>query len=332
MTAIAVALPAEPPAAQRAPGDRMSKEAVRTSGDSLRKRFARSRLLLVMFLPGLLYYLVFRYWPMYGLVIAFKKFDPFLGVARSPWVGLRYYIQFLADPFAWRIIRNTFLLSTYSLLWGFPAPIILAILLNELRSLWFKKTVQTIVYLPHFISEVVIIGILVNFLSPGHGVVNRAIVALGGEPIYFMGEPGWFRTLYVSSGIWQNVGWGAIIYIAALAGINPELYEAAIVDGASRWRRIKHVTMPGILPTVMVMLVLRLGHLLTVGFEKVLLMYSPATYETADIISTYVYRVGLLNVNYSYASAVGLMNNVVNLALVVMANSLSRRTTEASVW
>lgn len=296
------------------------------------KKSSQGKYLLLMFSLGLLYYVIFRYMPMYGTIIAFKKYDIVKGILGSPWVGLKYFEQFFHDIFAWRLVRNTFLLSLFSLIFSFPIPILLALLLNEVRHQRYKKGLQTVLYLPHFISEVVVIGLLTNFLSPDYGIVNKIITGLGGESVYFMAESGWFRPLYILSGIWKDSGWGAIIYIAALTGIDAELYEAASAEGAGRLQRMWYVTLPGIMPTVSTMLILRMGSLFTVGFEKIILMYSSATYETADVLSTYVYRQGLANMNYSYASAVDLMNNLVNLVLIVAFNRISKRYLDNSLW
>ncbi len=296
------------------------------------RRAMDNKVLLLMFLPGLLYYIIFRYVPMYGVIIAFKKYNIMKGIMDSPWVGLKYFEQFFNDIFALRLIRNTFLLSVLNLIFTFPVPILLAILLNELRNQKFKKLVQTSVYLPHFISQVVVVGLMVNILSPGNGIVNHIIQSLGGSPVYFMAEADWFRPLYILSNIWKDSGWGAIIYIAALVGINPELYEAAYAEGANRFQRIIHISLPGIVPTLSIMLILRMGTMLSVGYEKIILMYSSATYETADVLSTYVYRQGLTNMNYSYATAVDLMNNVINMILLVSANKFSRSVSENSLW
>jgi len=298
----------------------------------IKKRLNQSKYLLILFLPGLIYFIIFRYVPMYGLVIAFKKYEFQKGIWGSDWVGLKQFIIFFNNPQAWRIIANTFLLSFYSLLFGFPAPIILALLLNEIKNTTSKKTFQTVTYLPHFISEVIIAGMMINFLAPTDGIINKLIVMFGGQKIFFFSDPGWFRTLYVSSGIWQGIGWGAIIYIAALAGINPELYEAAIVDGAGRWKQMINITLPCIAPTVSIMLILRLGNLLSVGFEKVLLLYNPLLYETADVISTFVYRRGIQGADFSFATAINLLDNVVGLILIVIANSVCRKLNETSLW
>ncbi len=290
-----------------------------------------NKYLYIMILPVIAFYLVFCYAPMYGVIIAFKDFAPMKGIMGSRWVGLLYFRQFFTSIYAWRTIRNTLLLSIYSLLWGFPAPILLALLLNEVKHIAFKKVVQTVTYLPHFISLIVACGLIVNFTQQ-QGLINNLIAMLGGQRVLFLQKPEWFRTIYIGSGIWQEIGWGSIIYLAALGGIDTELYEAAAMDGAGRWKQTIHVTLPGIMPTIVILLIMNIGHLMSVGYEKVILLYNPLTYTTADIISSFVYRMGLQNFNYGYATAVGLFNSVVNLVLLVAANFISRKVNETSLW
>ncbi len=297
----------------------------------LRKDIYYHRHIYIMLLPVILYYLLFHYQPMYGAQIAFKNFLPAKGIWNSPLVGLKHYEAFFRSYYAVRIIRNTILLNFLNILFGFPAPIILALLLNEIINNKLKRLVQTMTYLPHFISMVVVCGIILDFLSRD-GVVNEIIGFLGIEPIPFMIQPEWFRFVYVSSGIWQQVGWGSIIYLAALSGINSELYEAAKVDGAGRWRQTLSITIPGIAPTIIIMLILRMGRMMNIGLEKVLLLYNSNTYETADVISTFVYRKGLLEMSYSYSTAVDLFNSVINFLMLVIVNRISRRVTETSLW
>ena len=291
-----------------------------------------SRYLYLLIIPIIVYYFIFYYVPMYGVLIAFKDFNAFKGILNSPWVGLKHFKAFFESPFAKRLIINTLTINIYELIVGFPVPIILALLINEVKSNRFKRSVQTIVYMPHFISVVVICGMLVSFLSPSSGFINRFIQALGGQPIHFLAEPRWFRTVYVFSGIWQGAGWGSIIYLAALSGIDVSLYEAATVDGATKWQKIKHITFPGILPTIIIMLILRMGSMFRVGFEKIMLLYSPLTYITADVISTYVYRKGILDANYSYTSAIGLFNSAINFIMLITINKFSRKVSETSLW
>ncbi|HEY8363234.1 MAG TPA: ABC transporter permease subunit [Tissierellaceae bacterium] len=296
------------------------------------KGLYHSRYLYLLIVPVIVYYFIFHYIPMYGVIIAFKDFNAFKGILGSPWAGFKHFKAFFESPFAYRLIRNTLTINIYDLVVGFPAPIILALLINEVKSNRFKRSVQTIVYMPHFISVVVVCGMLISFLSPSTGIINRFIQMLGGNPIHFLAEPRWFKTVYVLSGVWQSAGWGSIIYLAALAGIEMELYEAATVDGATKWQKLIYVTLPGILPTIIIMLILRMGRMFTVGFEKIMLLYNPLTYETADVISTYVYRKGILEANYSYTAAIGLFNSVINFIMLVTFNKFSRKVSEISLW
>lgn len=306
----------------------------RKKGETLariRRDLRLNKYLYLLILPVIAYYIIFYYVPMYGVVIAFKDFSPLKGVMGSRWVGLTYFQQFFTSVYAARTIENTVLLSLYNLLWSFPAPIILALLLNEVKSAFFKKAVQTITYLPHFISLIVVCGLITQFMQQ-QGLINNIVAFFGGDRIIFLQRPEWFRTIYISSGIWQGIGWGAIIYLAALAGIDQELYEAASIDGAGRWNRMLHVTLPGIAPTIVILLILNIGQMMNVGSDKVLLLYNSLTYSTADIISTFVYRMGLINFNYGYATAVGLFNSLINCALLLAANTISRRVNETSLW
>nr|WP_284646731.1 ABC transporter permease subunit [Paenibacillus chinjuensis] len=291
----------------------------------------RNKLLYLMVLPVIAYYLIFDYGPMYGLQIAFKDYSPGDGIWSSPWVGFNHFVEFFNSYYFWRLIRNTLLINVYELIFGFPAPIILALLFNELRRQYFKRIVQTITYLPHFISVVVVVGMLVDFLARD-GLVNQLLSMLGFAAKSYLSEPEWFRFLYVSSGIWQQVGWGSIIYLAALSTIDPTLYEAARVDGAGRWKQMVHITIPGIMPTVIILLILKMGSMMSVGSEKILLMYNPLTYDTADVISTFVYRKGILEASYSYTTAVGLFNAVIAFTLLILSNSISKRVSETKLW
>lgn len=302
---------------------------------TLRQLVMRDRYLLLMFLPVFVYYIIFCYLPMAGLTMAFQDFkmgSGFIGVFTGEWVGLKWFKQFFGSVFAKRLIRNTFLLNFYSLIFGFPIPIIFAICITQMRQKRLAKAAQVITYLPYFISTVVVVGMMTNFLSPSSGIVNQIIKALGGKPINFMGNPSWFRRLYVISGSWQSFGFNSIIFVAAIMGIDPALYESMRVDGANRWQQIIHLILPMISDTIILLLIMTLGNLLNVGFEKVYLMYSPAVYETADVISTYVYRQGIENKNFSYAAAVGLFYSVVGFVFVVASNTLSRRATGSSLW
>ncbi|OBZ14920.1 sugar ABC transporter permease [Bacillus sp. FJAT-27264] len=298
----------------------------------LRRDWSRHKYIYIMLLPVVIYYLVFMYFPMYGLQIAFKDFSPVKGILGSEWVGFKHFVSFYNSYYFWRLIRNTLLLSFYELIFGFPAPIILALLLNEIRGRIFKNVVQSITYLPHFISIVVVAGMMVDFLS-GNGLINQLTGLFGIPSVSFLIAPEWFRTIYVSSGIWQGIGWGSIIYLAAIAGIDPSLYEAAKTDGAGRFKQILHITLPGIMPTVIIMLILRFGSLMAGGsLEKILLLYNSTTYETADVISTFVYRRGLLQMDYGFSAAIGLFNNIINFLLLVSANKISRKINDTSLW
>lgn len=298
------------------------------------KRFHESKYLLLLFIPTILYFTIFEYGPMFGILVAFKEYNLFRGVWESPWVGFKYFELFIFEnPDFLKLLRNTFLLGFYSLLFAFPAPIILALLLNELRNVIFKRFVQSISYIPHFLSNVIVVGMVLMFLSPDNGLLNQLLDKMfGTEPIYFMSIPELFRSVYVSSGIWQGIGWGSIIYLAAIAGIDPHLYEVASIDGAGRWKQMRHVTLPGIAPVIIIMLIFNIGGLLGTGFEKVYLLATPLVYETADIFSTYTYRIGLENGNFSYATAIGTFNSIVSFILMIGANYVARKTQETSLW
>lgn len=295
-------------------------------------RIYQNKYLYLMLLPALVWYIVFMYAPMYGAQIAFRDFKPFLGITKSPWVGWRYFIQFFQSEYFGRLIKNTLGISLYSILVSFPLPIILALILNEVRNKKFQKGVQTIVYLPHFISMVVMVSIINSFLSPSSGMLNGIIEFFGGDPIHFMAEPQYFKTIYVLSDVWQNAGYNSIVYLAALTSIDPALYEAATVDGASKWDKLIHITLPGIMPTIMIMLILRMGSMFSVGYEKIMLMYNEATYETADVISTYVYRRAFKSGDYSFSTAIGLFNSVINFVIIMVFNKISKKISEVSLW
>lgn len=292
----------------------------------------RDRYLWLLVLPGVVYFTVFMYAPMIGLAISFESYSPFRGMFAGPWVGFKWFQQFFGSPYFGRLMRNTILLNLYGLFWGFPAPVLFALMLNEVGNRYFKKITQTLSYLPHFVSTVVIIGIVSSLLSPDSGLVNMAIKGMGGTAINFMGMPQWFRTIYIGSGIWQDLGWSCIIYLAALAGIDPQLYEAARIDGAGKLQQIWHVTLPGIMSTIVIMLIMSLGGMFSVGYEKIILMYSTSTYETADVINTYVFRRGIVGSEYSFGTAVGLFQSAINFALVYLVNRLSRKISEISLW
>lgn len=293
------------------------------------------QLYYLLILPGLLYFIVFHYAPMYGVIIAFKDVSPFDGLAgmlSSRWVGFQHFRTFFDSYYFWDIIGNTITISFYRLLFGFPAPILLALLLNEVTHAYFKRIVQTISYLPHFISMVVLAGLTTTLLSVDSGFVNSVLVKLGFEPIFFLADTRYFRSVLVVGGIWKEIGWGSIIYLAAIAGVDQQLYEAAKVDGAGRLRQMWHITLPGIRPIAIILLILQIGHVMDAGFEQIFLLYSPPVYQVSDIIDTYVYREGLVDVNYSFASAVGLFKAVIALALVAGANMLAKRFGQDGIW
>ncbi|MBT2291488.1 sugar ABC transporter permease [Paenibacillus albidus] len=298
---------------------------------AIKKDYKKNKWLILMVLPVVAWYILFHYVPMYGVIIAFKQFSPIKGIWDSNWVGLQHFYDFFNSISAWRVIRNTLLINFYQLIFAFPAPIILALLLNEIKSKYFKKTIQTVTYLPHFVSTVVICGMIIDFFAKS-GLINDIIAYFGGSRTIFLVEEGWFRTIYVGTGIWQGVGWGSIIYLAALTAIDTELYEAVTIDGAGRWKQFVHITLPGIAPTIVILLIMNIGHMMSEGYEKVILLYNPSTYETADIISSYVYRRGLVEADYSFSAAVGLFNSIVNLILIVTANYVSRKVNETSLW
>lgn len=279
----------------------------------------------------LLYLLVFHYAPMGGLLLAFKQYSVRKGILGSPWVGMRNFQQFFASPSAARIIWNTFSISVYGLLAGFPFPILLALFLNELRSRSYRKTIQMITYAPYFISTVVMVGILFQILDPRLGIVSRAIMILGGTPGNLIGDSAWFRHIYVWSGIWQHTGYAAIIYLAALTAVNPELQEAAIIDGVTRFQRIWHVDIASIVPTIIVLFLMNLGRSMNVGFEKIYLMQNALNLTTSEVIATYVYKVGLINADFGFSTAVGFFNSMVNLVLIVMFNTAAKRVSSIGI-
>ena len=299
----------------------------------LMNNIVQYRWVYLMLIPVLAYYILFHYGPLYGVQIAFKNYAPGLGIWGSKWIGLDHFISFFKGVYAERTIRNTITISLYTMAFGFPAPILLALLLDEIKKMYYKKLVQTITYLPHFISLVVIAGMITDFCST-NGLFNTIIQSINPDytKVGLLSRPELFRSIYVGSGIWQEVGWGSIIYLAALSGVDPQLYEAIVIDGGNRFHRVWHVSIPSILPTIIILLLLRMGSLMSVGFEKIILLYNTNTYETADVISSYVYRRGLLEFSYSFSSAVGLFNNVVNFILVNLANAVSRRVSETSLW
>jgi putative aldouronate transport system permease protein len=324
MTATDVASSA-PRATKRKPAK--AKPVKRTWRQALKRDW---RLYTFLVLP-MVFMLLFRYVPILGNVVAFRRFKPGGSMFGEEWVGLHYVRQFIHDKQFWHVFTNTVVIGVVTLVVVFPLPIILALMLNELRSRRFKRLVQTITYLPHFMSIVIVAGLIFQ-LTDVHGTINQLVVHLGGKPVDFFQDPSWFRPIYVSSEVWQTVGWGTILYLAALTTIDEQLYEAARIDGAGRWRQTWHVTLPGIRPTMMVLLILNIGSFMAVGFEKILLLYNPLIYSKADVISTYLYRVGIAGNSVSYATAIGLFEALIGLFMILGANQISKKTVGASLW
>ena len=299
----------------------------------LGKDLVQNRYLYLMFVPVLVIYILFMYIPMYGVIIAFKDFNPGLGILGSEWVGFQHFENFFSSYYFGRILRNTLIISGLSLLVNVPAPIIFALLLNEIRLKRFKKFVQSVTYFPHFLSTVIVCGLIIEFCST-HGAINQIIQIFSPDtPVRnLLAEKSLFRPIYIISGVWQNFGWDSIIYLAALSGVDSSLYEATVIDGAGRWKQTLHVSIPSILPTIVIMLILAIGGLMNVGWEKIALLYSPTTYETADVISSFVYRRGLIENDFSFSTAVGLFNSLVNFLLIMITNRISKAVTENSLW
>ncbi|MBP3361279.1 MAG: sugar ABC transporter permease [Clostridia bacterium] len=293
--------------------------------------FKKNKYLYMLSIPIFLYFILFKYLPMFGLTLAFKDYNIMRGVAGSEWVGLKYFKEFFSSVYFGRTLLNTLIISIMDIAVGFPMPIIFALLLNELRGKYFKKFVQTASYLPHFISMVVICGMITDFFSTD-GLISTLISKVGGENMNYVGDPAYFRQIFVGTNAWQQLGWNSIIYIAALAGVDRELYEAATVDGAGRWRQLIHVTLPGISGTIIIMLIMRLGQVLSVGYEKIILLYTPQTYDVADVISSYTYRAGIINNRYSYSISVGMFQSVINVIILLTANTISKKVTETSLF
>lgn len=287
--------------------------------------------LYVMIIPAIVYFILFHYAPMYGVIIAFQDYKPFKGIAGSSWVGFKHFTDFITGPFFWRLLRNTLSINIGMLVFGFPLPILFALLLNEVRSVGFKRVVQTITYMPHFVSSVVVCGLMVIFCR-SDGILTYVLKYIGFPESNLLTYKQYFQGLYIGMNIWQELGWDSIIYFAALTSIDVSLYEAARVDGAGRWRQMWHITLPGIAPTVVILLILRIGNLMSLGWDRIYLLYNDMVMETADVISTYVYRTGMLQVQYSYATAVGLMNSIVNIILLFSANYISRKVSDSSLW
>lgn len=287
--------------------------------------------LYIFILPAFLYFFIFHYIPMYGVQIAFKDFIPSLGIWGSEWVGFEHFKRFFDSYYFWDLIKNTLGISVYELVVGFPLPIILALAINEAKDGLYKRTVQTVTYAPHFISVVVMAGMIIAFLSPATGIVNHGLELLGFEPIAFMSDPKWFKTVYVFSGVWQSTGWGTIIYLAALSGVDPQHHEAAIVDGATRLQRIWHINIPALAPTMIILLIMNVGNIMAMGFEKILLLQNPLNLESSNVIATFVYQAGLLDAEYSFASAVGLFNALINAILLITVNQIAKKRSETSL-
>lgn len=315
-----------------------AKAAPKASRYSLGQRFIlalkRDRWLYLIMLLPFIYYLLFCYYPMYGVTLAFKQYKPKLGIIGSPWAannGLKYVQQVVNDPYFWTVFKNTIVLNIANLIITFPAPIILALLLNEVGSSKYKRVVQTITYLPHFLSTVVVVGMM-NVMFNSSGIVNQAIASMGMEKIAFLNDAQYFRPMYIGSNIWQGIGWDSIIFLSALSGLDMELYEAARIDGAGRWKQTLHITIPGILPTIIIMLILAMGRIMNVSYQKILLMMTGSNQSVSDVISTYVYRRGITKADFSYATAVNLFQSLVSLLFVGVTNYISRRTSETSLW
>ena len=310
----------------------VSMRGKRTKGEERKRRILASRQLYFFILPTFLVFLIFSYIPMYGVLIAFKDYIPTLGVWGSPWVGFKHFERFFDSYYFWDLLKNTLGISVYSLVVGFPLPIILALALNEIKDGPLKKFSQTVTYAPNFISTVVMVGMILAFLNPSTGIINHVIELLGMEPISFMEDPRWFKTVYVLSGVWQGTGWGSVIYLAALAGVDTQLHEAAIVDGATRIQRIWHINLPTIRPTMVILLIMNVGSVMNLGYEKILLMQNPLNMESSNVIATFVYQQGLLEAQYSYAAAVCLFNSAINAILMISVNKIAAKLGESSLF
>lgn len=301
---------------------------------SLWQRIWKYKAFYIFLLPAIIWYAVFNYYPMYGVLIAFKNFKFNLGILGSEWVGMRYFNNFLKDPYFWTIVKNTLVISVLKLFCGFPAPIILALFINEMRSVRYKKVVQTLSYLPHFVSWVVVVALMTKLLSPNNGAINelRQAINPNATPVFYLGEPGWFYPIVVLSDVWKNVGWGSIIYLAALTAIDPELYEASELDGANRWQKMRHITLPGIYPTIGILMILSLSGILNAGFDQIYLIQKPSTLHLSEILDTYVLKRGLQQGQFSYSTAVGIFRSAVSMILIVTVNGISRRLSDISLW
>ncbi|MCI9218607.1 MAG: sugar ABC transporter permease [Lachnospiraceae bacterium] len=298
---------------------------------SLKARAWRQRYLFLMVLPGFLIVLVFSYFPMYGILIAFENYSVNKGVMGSEWVGFKHFMDFFTNPMAFRVVKNTLILGVYNLLWSFPIPIVLAVLFNEIKNQKFKKLVQTVSYFPYFLSTVIVAGMLLSFCSR-EGLFNQIRALIGLEPLLFLQDPGSFRTLFIGSGIWQGAGYGTILYLAAISNIDPSLYDVASIDGASRFQKIRHITLPALRPTITIMLIMAVGGILGSDFQKIMLLYTPQTYPVADVIGTYTYREGIAGARFEYTTAIGLFNSLISFVLLAIANLISRKASDTSLW
>lgn len=298
----------------------------------VKKSIIKNRALYFMFLPVIVYYILFCYWPMYGIVIAFKDFDPSVGIFASKWVGFAHFTRFFKSYYFVRLLKNTIGISVYSLIVGLPFPILLALMFNEIKKKYFRTTLQAISYAPNFLSTVIVVGILMFFVSPDGGIFNTIRAMLGKDTVNYLTEPKYFWHLYVWTGIWQAVGWNSVIYSAAMSGIDESQYEAAVIDGANKFQRIWNVTIPGILPTMVIVFIMSLGGVMSIGYEKIYLMQNDLNLQTSEVISTYVYKSGLLGAEYSFSTAVGLFNNIINFIVLILANKFSKKVGETSLW
>ena len=303
----------------------------KTRWQNAKTKIQKNKQLYLFVLPAFLIILIFSYGPMYGVIIAFKDYMPSLGIFGSPWVGFKHFQRFFDSYYFWDLIKNTLGISLYSLALGFPLPIILALALNEIKDGPFKKLTQTVTYAPNFIAVVVMVGMVIAFLSPSTGVINHFLEAIGLERINFMTDPKWFKTIYVVSGVWQGTGWGSVIYLAALSGVDTQLHEAATIDGASRLQRVWYINLPTIMPTMVILLIMNCGSLMSIGFEKILLMQNPLNMESSNVIATFVYKQGLLEAQYSFAAAVGLFNSLINSILLLVVNYVSKKLSDSSL-
>lgn len=316
--------PAAPPAVQHDPRREKAKKTL--------KLMRQNYILYLFLIPAAVYLAIYHYGPMYGVQLAFKDYIPAEGIWGSPWVGMKWFNTFFSSPRFWELLKNTIFISLYSLLASFPTPVILALIINNVSNSKLRRFSQTVTYIPHFISVVVLVGMISVFFSPRSGFINTIIQLFGADPIYFMGEPQYFRHMYVWSGVWQSTGWGSIIYLAALAGVGPELHEAAIIDGASKLKRIWHIDIPAIMPTMVILLIMNCGSIMNVGFEKIYLMQNPLNQVYSEVISTYTYKIGLLQAEYSYSTAIGLFNNVINFIILIAVNKIAGKLSGSSLW